>query len=208
MSSFVEGQTHQLLNSMETAGFTSADLTKMGQSQEILSQFLEVLRGTREISIKTSPLFLTCEVGGRSKDELIAELEASDMFVSDWAKDIMSKSAWTPGEKEAVEFGRATVKELGFTHEPTWQELLVRIEELGHEKCEPQDGPAIRLALKDQPRGDWFWCAMDLITDSGGYPYAFHVERRDGGRRWLHTSWFSPMRRLHLEYSVAFRLRK
>jgi len=208
MSSYIEGQTNQLLNSFEKAGFTPADLTMMGQSQEILTSILGVLHGTHEIVVRSLPLFLTCEVGGKSRDELIAELDANNMFVSDWAKVIMSQPAWTPGKKETVKFGRATMKELGFTHNPTWQELLDRIEKLGHEKCQPQDGPAIRLALKDQPVDDWFWCAMNLITDSDGDPDAFSVRRRGDGRRWLRTLWFNPANHLDLDGVVVFRLRK
>ena len=157
---------------------------------------------------RVAPLLLTCEVGGKSRGELITELESNGMFVSDWAKDIMSKPTWTSGEKETVGFGRATVRELGFTHRPTWSEVLERIEGLGHAKCQPQDGPAIRFVLKDQPANDWFWCAMDLITGSDGGPSAFYVKRSDDGERWLSADWIGRAARLNLENSVAFRLRK
>ena len=156
----------------------------------------------------TFPVFLECEVGGKSKDKFITELEANGMFVSDWAKDIMSKPAWTTGEKEIVRFGRATLKELDFTHEPTLPEILARIEVLGHAKCESQDGPAIRLALKDQSKNDWFWCVMETIADSDGYPDVFDVERFVDGGRWLRTFWIEPTSRLGLGDPVVFRLRK
>jgi len=154
------------------------------------------------------PVYLECEVGGKSRDELFAELGAAGCYVSDWAKDIMGKSAWKPGKKEVVKFGRAKVSELGFTKNPTTLELLARIVELGHSLCEPQDGPAIRRALKDQPRSDYFWTAMEQITDSSGYPRVFRVERDGDGKPWLNAYWASPDGHWLLDRGIVFRLRK
>ena len=52
MSSYTEGQVHQLMNALEAAGFTSSHLTKMGQSKEKLNSFREVLEGRSEIKMK------------------------------------------------------------------------------------------------------------------------------------------------------------
>ena len=48
MSSYKEGQTHQLLNKLEAEGFTADDITLLGQSQQ-LSGILSVLHGNAEI---------------------------------------------------------------------------------------------------------------------------------------------------------------
>lgn len=152
-------------------------------------------------------VYLDIEVGGKSKDELLTELKSSGCSVSDWAKDIMSKPTWKPGTRERVKFARATVRDLGFTQNPTTAQIWARISELGHALCEPGDGPAIRLALKDQPRGDYFWLAMEQITDSGGDPGVFDVER-DGDGRWLGSDWARPDDRWSLDNGVVVRLRK
>ncbi|HVV38726.1 MAG TPA: hypothetical protein VHD31_00135 [Candidatus Paceibacterota bacterium] len=154
------------------------------------------------------PVYLEIKVGGKSKDELLAELKSSGCSVSDWAKDIMSKPAWKPGKKETVKFARVTIRDLGFTKNPTTAQIWARIRELGHSLCEPGDGPAIRLELKDQLRGDYFWTAMKQITDSGGRPSVFSVGRSDGGRPWLGASWAGPDNGWDLDGAVVFRLRK
>ena len=154
------------------------------------------------------PVYLECDVGGASYQALLAELESAGFFVSDWVKDIMKKPAWKPGEKEMVKFGRAKVSELGFTKNPTTREIWARIRELGHSLCEPCDGPAIRLALKDQPRGDYFWTAMEQITDSRGDPYVFCVERSGGGVRWLGAGWAYLDGGWGLGCGIVFRLCK
>ena len=154
------------------------------------------------------PVYLETEVGGKSKDQLLAELKAGGYDVSDWAKDIMSKPAWKPGKKQTVKFARAKISELGFTKNPTTREVWARIQELGHNLCEPGDGPAIRLALKDQPRGDYFWTAMEQIAGSHGGPRVFYVKRSGDGKRWLHTYWVGPGDEWSLVSEVVFRLCK
>ncbi len=50
MSSYSEGQTHQLMNQLERAGFTPAEITKLGQMQyEDLRALRGVVSGTHEI---------------------------------------------------------------------------------------------------------------------------------------------------------------
>lgn len=152
-------------------------------------------------------VYLEIEVGGKSKDELLAEFQANGMLISDYAKDVMSKPAWKSGDKETVRFARAKVGDLGFTEQPTTAEICVRIKELGHSLCEPCDGPALRLALKDQPKGDYFWAAMEQITDSDSDPFVFFVRRRDG-LPWLLANWTSSDYRWYLDFEFVFRLRK
>lgn len=154
------------------------------------------------------PVYLEIEVGGKTKDQLLSEMKAAGYEVSDWAKDIMSKPAWKPGKKQTVKFGRAKISELGFSKKPTTREVWARILELGHSLCEPGDGPAIRLALKDQPSGDYFWTAMEQISASDGDPGVFVVERRGDGERWLDADWVRPDDEWGLVSEVVFRLSK
>ena len=156
------------------------------------------------------PVYLDIEVGGKSANELLAEIKSAGTYVSDWARDIMAKSAWKPGEREQVKFARAKVRELGFTTRPTTAQIWTRIRELGHGHalCEPCDGPAIRLALGDQPRSDYFWVAMEQITDSDGSPSVFYVGRRGDGERWLYAGWVYPDYGWYLDDEIVFRLRK
>lgn len=65
-----------------------------------------------------------------------------------------------------------------------------------------------RLALKEQPRGDWFWVGMEPISGSNGYPDVFYVRRDDDGRRWLFAYYASPEDHCSLGGEVVFCLRK
>lgn len=49
MSSYSEGQTHQLANALETAGYTAGEVTAFGQDKELLAQVRQVLRGLAKI---------------------------------------------------------------------------------------------------------------------------------------------------------------
>ncbi len=165
--------------------------------------------GIRQFSAKgpVFPVYIETEVGGKSKDELVAEIKASDMFVSSYGKDIMGKPAWKPGKKETIRFARVKVRDLGFTENPTTTELWARIKEVGS-LCEPSDGPALRVALKDQPKGDVCWTAMEQIADSDGRPGVFALEVDDDGGHWLGGPWAIPGHRWSLDREIVFRLRK
>ena len=154
------------------------------------------------------PVWLELEVGGRSRDELLAEIEKAGMFATDYTKDIMSKDAWRPGERENVRFAKAQVRELGFTQDPTNCELCDRIEELGFSPCEPCDGPALRIAFKDQPWGMVCWTVMKQITFSVCRPAFFALERNDDGEMWLSGLWNIPDGRWNIDDEAVFRLRK
>ena len=154
------------------------------------------------------PIYLEIEVGGKSKEELLAELQSNGFFVSNREKEIMGKPAWKLGKKETVKIARVQVRDLGFTKFPTTAQIWARIRDLGHSLCEPQDGPAIRLALKDQPRGDSFWLAMEQIVASDGGPYVFNVRRNDDGKPWLLAYWARSDSGWLLGQKVVFRLRK
>lgn len=51
MSSYTEGQTHQLVDALEAAGYTKAHLTKLGQDERLLFQIREVLDERAKIVI-------------------------------------------------------------------------------------------------------------------------------------------------------------
>ena len=172
-----------------------------------------LVAGIRKFSTKgpVFTIYLEIEVGGKTKETLLAELQSADSFVSDWAKDIMSKPAFKSGKEGTVKFGRATISELGFSDPknlPTTRQVWTRIVELGHSLCQSCDGPAIRKALKDQPKGDYFWTAMEQIADSDGDPSVFYFKRDDDGERWLDAWWVNPDGKWLLGSTVVFRLRK
>lgn len=152
-------------------------------------------------------LWCTLTIGGISTDELLEQL-GDGFFVSDWAKDIMSKPDFTTlPELTNIQLGRAKVKDLGFTEMPTTTELFTRIKEVG-DLCPAETGPHLRRADKDQPKGTAYWVAMEPIAGSGGGPLVFDVYRSGDGMRWLVTDYADPGFRWVLGYEVVFRLSK
>ncbi len=51
MSSYTEGQVHQLVDAFEVAGFTKVHLTRLGQAPDILKNLLKVLNGTATFNL-------------------------------------------------------------------------------------------------------------------------------------------------------------
>lgn len=193
------------------------DLVREGHRDP--DEVARVLQGIKEdpeyllrLFAGTTPTFdvwQTITIGGKSKDELIATITNSGMFVSDWARDIMSKDAFvTLPEPRTVRLARCRVKDLGFTKNPTTTQIFARIKEVGGELCSPEVGPHLRLHLKDQPKGDYFWVAMETITASGGYPDLFCLPRRGLGGSWLDADVVHPDDQWPLEDVVVFVLSK
>lgn len=176
---------------------------------QLLKDFLQRgIEGRFETVVRNFPVWRTLVIGGKSKDELIGELASKGCDVSNWAKDIISKPQFTTlAKKKTIYLARAKVGNLGFTEQPTTKEIWSRIKEIGA-LCPAEVGPHLRLALEDQPNGDYFWVAMEQITDSLCNPSVFDVERRDGGERWLDGYYTHSGHRWYLSREIVFVLRK
>lgn len=155
--------------------------------------------------MKTKP-FKTIQTVVLSPRETIARLEQRDMCVSNYAKDLIAKvPLYTP---EQVDLVLLKITELGFTEYPTWSQVLAKAQELGYDLCQPQDGPALRLAWNNQSKDTWAYIGMEPITDSDDYPDVFCVDRCGHGKYWLDAYWVYPDYEWNLDRKVVFRLRK
>jgi hypothetical protein len=176
--------------------------------EDICARSRAIMALSRERCPETVAVWKTIMVGGLNKDELLKRLVQTGRNVGNWAKDIVSKPAFrTSAIPHEVSFVRVEIRELGFTHGPTTNELFARILNVGN-FCEPED--ALWLSLEDQSCGDWFWVAMEPITDSDGDRLNFYVERRnDNSERWLYTLYaYPPDDQWNLDYEIVFRSRK
>lgn len=132
------------------------------------------------------------EIGGKSKDQLKAELKTAGVSISSYAEDMLNSLDFiTLKNPQIMDTVRLRVQDLGLEGYPTTDQVYARAKELGLELCPAEVGPHLRLKNMDQPVGDWYWIGMKQITDRGGDPYVFDLERHGDGL-WLHDRWARP----------------
>jgi hypothetical protein len=148
------------------------------------------------------------EIGGKTKEQLIAEMEAAHINISDYTKSMMENRDFIPGKnKEVATLIRLTVADLGFKTSATTDQIYERAQTLGLELCPPDTGPNYRLKYKDQPLNEWVRIGMKQIAVSDGYPNVFDLGR-DGDGLWLDNRWASPDDEWYPDSKFVFRLRK
>lgn len=148
------------------------------------------------------------EIGGKTTEQLIAEMEAAHINISDYAKSMMKNRDFIPGKtREEATLIRLTVADLGFKTSATTDQIYERAQTLGLELCPPDTGPNYRLKYKDQPLNEWVRIGMKQIADSDGRPFVFNLARYAGGL-WLDSHWAKPDRTWGPDDGFVFRLRK
>jgi len=146
--------------------------------------------------------------GGKTGQEYKTILEQEGNHVSDWAGDMMRKPEFvTLRRPEKIDLVRLTIGDLGFTDNPTTDQLYQKAQELGLELCPPEVGPELRLKYQDQPLYEFTYIGMKQIADSGGRPSVFSLARNDAGFR-LGSYWANPGNHWALDMEFVFRLRK
>lgn len=149
-----------------------------------------------------------CEVGGKSAEQLISELKATGIKISDYAEFMLKSPEFTPGQsQEEVTLIRLTVGDLGFKSSATTDQIYERAQSLGLELCSADTGPNYRLKYQNQPLNEWVCVGMKQIADQDGYPNVFYLGRDDDGL-WLYHAWARPDPGWSPSYEFVFRLRK
>ncbi len=145
------------------------------------------------------------EIGGKTKDQIKAELKEKNIYVSDWANQLMEKEDFTILQStETADLVRLTVKDLGFPDGATTDEIYQKATELGLELCPAEVGPRLRLSYQGS---DWMYIGMKQITDRDGGPVVFNLNCRGAGLR-LDGSRAGPPRGWHSYSPFVFLLRK
>ena len=106
-------------------------------------------------------------------------LEKASFQVRIYASQILEKVTF--GKKREVELKVMSVAELGFKAWTKYSDICAKIKELGYELCPAEVGPALRMAYKDQPLGEWLRIAMEPLVDSGGVLNVFCLGRDSVG---------------------------
>mgnify|MGYP001325852764 CR=1 FL=1 len=151
------------------------------------------------------------EIGGKSAEQLILEMEEAGINISNYAKSMLqNKREFIPGKnREEATLIRLTVADLGFRTSATTDQIYERAQQLGLELCPPDTGPNYRLKYRNQPLGEWFYIGMKQIAvSSGGHPNVFRLARNDDGLWLSNDTWARPDRTWLPDRKFAFRLRK
>jgi hypothetical protein len=122
-----------------------------------------------------------------SPEKAEAALKAKNIYLSDFAKDILSKTPFSH-EGKTYDLVQFTVSQLGFPDGATTSEIYSKAEELDLDLCPAEVGPQLRLSY---PGKDWKLIAMEPIADRDGDPGVFSLNE-DDGRLELHASFARP----------------
>lgn len=127
------------------------------------------------------PLLRRIWLGTHPMPELLTGLGKK---VSGWGRQIALKSPVSP-KKVEIDLYSATVAELGFKDNATWQQVRDRILNLGYRSCPPEAGPQLRRQYEDQPNGEYLWLVMEPIADADAVLSVFYVFCGNESGAWL-----------------------
>lgn len=173
-------------------GQIEAIVNKLGGMDGVrrfLSDELEVKEAEHKWKIWET---IKIDTGLKTADGFRKAIKKNGMKISDWASDILGKSAFTLASQETeLDLVKVTVRELGFKDGARRDQIYKRAKQLGLELCPSEVGPQLRLQYKDQPNGEWILIAMEPITDSGGDLRVFDVECL-ASELWLRSDYGAP----------------
>lgn len=147
------------------------------------------------------------EIGGKSAEQLISEMEVAGINISDYAKNMLRNPQFVPGNREEITLIRLTVADIGFKSGATTDQIYKRAQALGLELCPPDTGPNYRLRYRNQPLGEWLYIGMNRISAPYGDRDVFGLAR-DGDGLWLGDTWADPDAGWSPDNGFVFRLRK
>ena len=112
-----------------------------------------------------------------------ASLKTNGVIISPRAEDILKKTPLSQIETD-LKLREVSVAELDFDKATRFDVICRRIAERDFDLCPGEAGPVVRIAYKDQPKGERLIVAMEAITDSVYYPIVFGVGHNKDGL-WL-----------------------
>jgi len=129
----------------------------------------------------------TIKLGTGIKDAngFCTALKKAGCKVTDLAKDMLSKPAFTVTTEKKVELILVSITDLGFKMSATRANIYNQAKKFGLELCPAEVGPQLRLQYNRQPKYERLAIGMEPIADYDGNFRIFGVDRFDGHKRWL-----------------------
>jgi hypothetical protein len=175
------------------AGLSHALNSALAQSQDSRPVAIAAPEGTawrvtparepplRERTTADLPIWRTVALGAQPGVVRLREaLQTPPFSLGDAASEIVGKSLG--GAREVVGLVVLSVSEIGFDENgATLADVHARARQLGFRLCPPEVGPALRLAYRDQPVGEFLHIAMKPIVARSGEPLDFTVGNGGAG---------------------------
>lgn len=104
----------------------------------------------------------------KTKEKLLETLKKNNIYVSEWAKEMIESKDFVLSKKEEViDVEIKKVSDLGFTDWVEKDELFERIKEQGYDLLPAEAALALRFAYLDQPVDEWVTVLHDPISAYG-----------------------------------------
>lgn len=134
----------------------------------------------------------TIRIGGKTSQQLEQEIKQGSMYIDLYGRDMLRSLDLPAREPQELQLAILKVRDiLDLKGYPMRHQLLARGEELGYERVPAETAAHLRIAYKDQPRGERLFMAMGPITGPDGFPSVFLLKHQADGL-WLYGSFADP----------------
>jgi len=197
------GAMNQLADSLESAGFTADDVTKLKQSKN-LSGIKDVLNGKAEIKMlevsaprwreENGVIYFSVTSDGTTGEQWIARLLNKGFKVGDYAKSVLRSADFKPTNGITTEI--AVLKGLLFKDN---QRITKNIRAEATKRKLTKPNAEVACLIREMFTDDeikamglhWIVTMHEPIKDSGGDLRLLHANRYDGGS-WLNAGYGNP----------------
>ncbi len=151
------------------------------QLEKEIKDLQEQIEMTERQEVLEKAVKMEVTVGGKTKEELIKEMKENKVWISDWAKDILSNPDFTISKRpQHLSLIIISLKDLGFPVGASTDEIYEKVKKLGLELCPAEVGPNVSLKFNDLPTAAGIFIGMKQISDPKGAPLIFDVGTRNG----------------------------
>lgn len=152
--------------------------------EHLCNSFGVELRSERRVAVGTGNVW-EIRIGGRTKDELLAELSQRGVMLNDYARALFADPEFTTANEErTVRVEQISLFEIGLPEGGTFDAIVARAARSNLRLCPLEVGPCLRLAYLDQPPGPYLTVASPEPGPGTGSPNGFYLRHLDDGL-WL-----------------------